>query len=144
MLAIDREESMTEILVYCDNHNCGTPLNEYSDTPVEKRQPCPKCGSLSRTFHLKPNDEINVKDFFVTKKRSPFFPSKKKLRIYFKQGDQIDHKTGKWVFKKWRIDKDVSPAWYLELVIDPETGEKIHHDEGPLDKHQGHGSDKTD
>ena len=30
--------------------NCGEPLNEPASTPVEKRQPCPKCGSTRRNF----------------------------------------------------------------------------------------------
>ncbi len=30
--------------------NCGETLAEPADTPVEKRQPCPKCGSTRRNF----------------------------------------------------------------------------------------------
>lgn len=30
--------------------NCGEPMAEPTSTPVEKRQPCPKCGSTSRRF----------------------------------------------------------------------------------------------
>jgi hypothetical protein len=30
--------------------NCDEPLTEASDVPAESRQPCPKCGSTSRTI----------------------------------------------------------------------------------------------
>ena len=30
--------------------NCGEPLTESANTPVESRQPCPKCGSMRRSF----------------------------------------------------------------------------------------------
>lgn len=30
--------------------NCGETLTEPANTPVEKRQPCPKCGSTGRKF----------------------------------------------------------------------------------------------
>jgi hypothetical protein len=30
--------------------NCDEPLAEATNTPVIKRQPCPKCGSTSRRF----------------------------------------------------------------------------------------------
>jgi hypothetical protein len=31
---------------------CGTIIDEPTDTPAEERQPCPECGSTSRTFNL--------------------------------------------------------------------------------------------
>ena len=38
---------MTE-LTFCGN--CDETLSEQASTPVEKRQPCPKCGSTRRNF----------------------------------------------------------------------------------------------
>jgi hypothetical protein len=32
--------------------NCGEPLTELASISVEKRQPCPKCGSTRRTFSV--------------------------------------------------------------------------------------------
>jgi len=32
--------------------NCGETLTEPASTPVEKRQPCPKCGSTRRNFSV--------------------------------------------------------------------------------------------
>lgn len=132
---------MAEVLVYCGNQKCGVALNESPDTPVEKRQPCPKCGALLREFDLRVSDEVNVKSFIDIKKKSPKFPSDKKQRVRLQQGDQINHKTGEWILKGRRIDKDVSPAWYTEILIDTETGEIEKQDE-LLSDHWGHGSDK--
>ena len=70
--------------------------------------------SLSRTFHLELVAKITAKSFIEIKKKSPGFPSKKKLRVHLKQGDQINHETGKWIFKEWRVDKDISPASYFD------------------------------
>ena len=61
---------MAEVLVYCGNQKCGVALNESPDTPVEKRQPCPKCGALLREFDLRVSDEVNVKSFIDIKKKS--------------------------------------------------------------------------
>jgi hypothetical protein len=131
---------MAESTVNCGN--CGTLINESPDTPVENRQPCPACKSLSRSFNLSLAEEVSKKEFLDIKKKSPGFPSKKKLRVHLQQGDQINQGTGKWIFKKRRIDKDKSPAWYLESIVDLETGKEIHRDDGPLDRHTGHGSAK--
>jgi len=134
-----------ETIVYCGNQHCGIVLKEPVDISEEKRQPCPECGSLSRAKNLKLSDETTVKDFIDIKKKSEEphkFPSRKKQRVHLQQGDQINHETGKWISKVWRVDKDISPAWYTEILIDTETGKIIKHVEEPLDQHQGHGSDK--
>jgi hypothetical protein len=38
--------------VRCGNPACGEPINEPRDTSAEARQPCPRCGSTSRTFDV--------------------------------------------------------------------------------------------
>ena len=111
-------------------------------TPVEEREPCNKCRSTARAFSLAIFETVSVKTGIDLKKKSPAFPSKKKLRVHLQQGDQIDHRTGKWVLKERRIDKDASPAWYFELITDPDTGKELHRCSEPLDKHRGHGSAK--
>lgn len=37
---------------------CGTPIEEPPDTKPEERQPCPKCGSRSRTIRVSASDEL--------------------------------------------------------------------------------------
>jgi len=102
--------------------------------------PCPNCGSTARLLSKTLTEAISVRAFLHGKKKSPEFPSKRKLPVHLQVGDQVEHKTGRWVFKKRRIDKDTSPAWYFECVTDPETGEVIHESSEPLEKHTGHGS----
>ncbi|HDH28785.1 MAG TPA: hypothetical protein ENH13_06595 [Euryarchaeota archaeon] len=131
---------MTASSIKCKG--CKSVLDESSDIVVEKRTPCPYCGSLNRIFNLECLEEVSLHDKINVKKKSPGYPSNKKLRVHIKQGDEIDHGSGKWIIKEWRMDKDKSPPWYLELIIDSETGEEIHRDEGPLADHSGHGSAK--
>ena len=40
--------------------NCGEPLTEPASTPVEKRQPCPKCGSTRRNFSVEMTASVTV------------------------------------------------------------------------------------
>lgn len=44
--------------------NCGEPLTEPASTPVEKRQPCPKCGSTRRSFSGEMRASIKVSTSF--------------------------------------------------------------------------------
>lgn len=131
---------MTELSISCKE--CGILLDELPNTPIEERKPCPKCGSIVRTFTVQLEDQIKIREFIQIKKKSPDYPSKKKLRLYIQQGDQFDHGTGKWIFKQRRIDKDQSPSWYFEQILDTETGKLLHHCSEPLNEHVGHGSAK--
>ena len=40
--------------------NCGEPLTEPASTPVEKRQPCPKCGSSRRNLSVEMTDSVTA------------------------------------------------------------------------------------
>jgi len=64
--------------------------------------------------------------------------SDEKLRQDFFTGADLQHSTGKFVQKDRIIDKDRDH--YFERVVDPSTGEVIHHCEEPLSQHWGHGS----
>jgi hypothetical protein len=44
--------------------NCGEPLTEPASTPVENRQPCPKCGSIRRSFSAEMRASIKVSASF--------------------------------------------------------------------------------
>ncbi len=44
--------------------NCGEPLSAPASTPVEKRQPCPKCGSTRRSFSAEMSLSIKVSTRF--------------------------------------------------------------------------------
>lgn len=63
--------------------------------------------------------------------------SKKVLREQV-VGDDLEHKTGRWMHKGRDIDREHD--LYRERVIDPETGEMLRDSEKPLSQHRGHGS----
>jgi hypothetical protein len=67
-------------------------------------------------------------------------PSKKNPRLEMLIGDDKWKDKGRWVKKTRIIDRDRKR--YRETVVDPETGEVIHHCDEPLPEHKGHGSDK--
>ena len=45
--------------------NCGETIIEPASTPVEKRQPCPNCGSTRRNFSVELTDSIIVSASFT-------------------------------------------------------------------------------
>jgi hypothetical protein len=45
--------------------NCGELLAEPANTPVEKRQPCPKCGSTRRNFSVEMTASLTVSGSFT-------------------------------------------------------------------------------
>jgi len=121
---------------------CGTELLELPGLPAEERVPCPKCGSTNWRYSKTLSETIPVKTFLDGQKKSPGYPSRRRVRVHLQVGDQIEHETGRWVFKHRRIDKDASPAWYFERITDPVSGEALHECSEPLRKHTGHGSAK--
>lgn len=126
--------------VFCAQ--CGRLIAELPGLPVEERTPCPSCGSTTRRFTKTLSETIPVRASLDGKKKSPAYASRQRLRVRLQVGDQIEHRTGRWVFKERRTDKDASPAWYFERVSDPATGEVLHECSEPLQNHTGHGSAK--
>ncbi len=45
--------------------NCGEPLTEPASTAVEKRQPCPKCGSTRRNFSVEMTASVSASASFT-------------------------------------------------------------------------------
>jgi hypothetical protein len=68
------------------------------------------------------------------------FHGRRRVRVHLQVGDQVEHRTARWVFKERRVDKDASPAWYFERITDPTTSEVTHECSEALEKHTGHGS----
>ena len=121
--------------------DCGEPLDEevYS-TP--ENLPCPNCGSKKQTVTLSfsENSNLQFKESLRGKVKDITKMGKDKLRKDFFTGDDLHRKSGKWYKKDRCIDKENDQ--YKETVVDPETGEVIHHCEEPLSEHHGHGSAK--
>ncbi|WP_159106134.1 hypothetical protein [Herbaspirillum sp. B65] len=49
----------------------------------------------------------------------------------------MSQKLGRYVDKVWDMNRDTDR--YYEHIVDPETGETIHHCDEPLSAHIGHG-----
>ena len=64
----------------------------------------------------------------------------KKAAVELVQGDDLYRKSGKWNKMKRLIDRTGDD--YEKLIVDPDTGEIIHHCHERLSEHQGHGSAK--
>jgi hypothetical protein len=128
---------MSRVVVCSD---CGMLLDE-GEMPIDSLpDPCPACGSTTRTVKLTFFDKIEMHDALKGKVKDKNFPSKKNPRREFFVGDEIRASDGKWMNKERDIDKDIDK--YKEIVVDPENGEVVHHCEESLKKHLGHGSAK--
>lgn len=55
-------------------------------------------------------------------------------------GDDLHHKTGKWMLLERVTDR--AKNWYKELIIHSETGKVVRHCEEPLTDHRDRGSAK--
>ena len=118
-------------------NKCGTPLN---DLGVSPRKPCPVCGSLGRNVPADLADGIRAFDSLRAKTKRPSLPRRDRERADVFTGFEMCHDRGKMVRKDRVIDRDTRD--YEELVVDPDTGETIHHTKHRLPDHQGHGSAK--
>lgn len=116
---------------------CNKKLNEPLNTPKERRQPCPNCGSTRRLFVVHISQTMHTYSSIRTKHKEVGI--KKPISETF-TGSEQHRKTGKWFKKERLIDRKNNK--YKELITDPENGKIIHHIEEPLDKHTGHGSAK--
>jgi hypothetical protein len=56
------------------------------------------------------------------------------------EGDDLHRKSGIWMKLRRLIDR--LNDCYLEIVVDPRTGETVHKTDEPLSEHRGHGSAK--
>lgn len=130
------EEERVETEITC--RNCGKKLN--SSYNSDHNTPCPKCGSTKQDITLTTSDSVELHDCIKGKVKDQRYPSKKKVRQIFFQGDDQRKSDGKWMTKERSIDRDNNK--YKEVVTDPETGKVVHHCEEFLSKHKGHGSAK--
>ena len=123
--------SEVSIKIICDN--CGYELQK-------SEKICPKCHSEQRGVFIQVCEKIHISGFQRLKGKNTQYPSDKKLRYDFMQGDVPSNITYNGRAKLKRIiDKDND--YYYEHVED-HKGKVIHHCEEPLSKHYNHGSAK--
>lgn len=116
---------------------CGKKLQERTDIPADKRKPCPKCGSVLRTFHVRIQEEIKIFSKFGIKAKAV---GEKRPFLEEISGDDLHHKSGRWNKLLRIIDRRKNK--YIEKVTDPETGQIIHECSEQLSDHRGHGDAK--
>jgi phage FluMu protein Com len=121
--------------------DCETALPN-SHIREHASEPCPNCGSRKKHIHLTFNEEagLTIHESLKGKVKNPSLPSKNKTRKEFFSGDDLRRRDGKWMQKERIIDKDNDH--YFEKVVDPETGEVVHHTSEPLSQHVDHGTAK--
>ena len=117
-------------------NDCGTILDEPSDTPAGERTPCPSCGSKARLFEVKLENSISIHDKLGVKAR----PGSGGKPFYESVTGDVQNNTGLWMRLERIIDR--VKDYYKEKVIDPRTGQIVHECEEPLSQHTDHGSAK--
>jgi DNA-directed RNA polymerase subunit RPC12/RpoP len=120
---------------------CKRNLDEPSNTPENKRNPCPNCGSVSRLVKKEIADSISVRDGVRGKARSGEAgkPGGKPWLTTMSE-PSWSHSAQKWMHREKTENRRENR--YTEVVKDPETGEVVHEVEEPLSEHRGHGSAK--
>src|SRR5258708_40072015 len=120
---------------------CGQDLNEEFGLPIERRTPCPTCGSTGRMFGkaLEPAS-LSMKASLGGRGKRPGFRSGGRKRPFaeFIEGWVPSFAHG-WVKKSWLVDRSTNR--YKER-IELEDGTVTKDVESTLDEHTGHGSDR--
>ena len=132
---------MTDQVTVVTCGDCQEVLDEPSDTPVEKRAPCPNCESTSRHFKVEITSTVTVRSGVRGKARSgePGKPGGKPWLTTMSE-PSWSYRAQKWMHREKTENRREDR--YTEVVKDPDTGEIIHEVDEPLSEHRGHGSAK--
>jgi len=125
---------MAENLLLC--RECGL---EFEDI-WEGKESCPNCMSDQLDMVTRFEEKVAIHELIRGKIIDPSRKSSEKTRQETIDGEVFGHREGKYLRKYRLIDRDDNH--YKELVVDPDSGETIHYDEGTLSNHTGHGSAK--
>lgn len=117
---------------------CGHLINESPHMAAEDRLPCPACGSTTRHIEVRICLAVETHSDLGLKHRR--LGAKRPISEQ-KHGDSFSKRLGRWMRRSRVVDRENNR--YIETVIDPQTGEAIHHCDEPLSDHQGHGSAKA-
>jgi len=99
--------------------------------------PCSQCGDIRRTTSAAIRESVEVLSSIRIQKKSPGYPSRKRIRLDHFEGWDWSRKLGSMVRKLRRVDKDADI--YTE-VVQERDGTVIHECHEPLSDHRGHGS----
>ena len=114
---------------------CYALLDECPSTPGSG--PCTRCGSLARTVLIFLGESLALHERIDIRQRQE---GRKKPTFELRSGDDFSHKRLRWMLKERTIDR--LGDRYREHVVDPESGEVVHHCEERLSEHYGHGDAK--
>lgn len=117
-------------------NECGEQIDESTNTPIEQRTPCPLCGSKARLYKMELNGEVTFYRKLRLKARHGKIGQVRPF-LELQTGDDRYRKTGEWNRREKMEDQENDR--YLEHIVNPRTGEVIHHCEEPLSQHKGHG-----
>jgi len=121
--------------VWCKE--CGGAIDESPHIAAADRRAC-RCGSTARLIEVMMVETVKIRsDLSLKQKR----PGVKKPLSEQKHGDSFSVRFKRWMRRSRVIDRQGDR--YTEAVVDPETGDVIHHCDEPLSEHRGHGSAKT-
>jgi hypothetical protein len=98
------------------------------------------CGKTGRTTHLALQSEVHMVASLAGQVIDPALPRKKRIRVRFWVGRQLNHRTGELVAKDWRLDRRLDRYW--EKIRDA-RGRFVHWLDHKLSNHRGHGSAKA-
>lgn len=114
--------------------NCGFVFqNEQLNEPIEKRKPCPECGSQSRTVHLVIKAEAKPLARMKLAARKPTSTHKKRRPNYESDSGKKIGKNGKLVSIERIIDRDSN---YYKEVIKDKDGKVIVDKDEKLSEHR--------
>jgi hypothetical protein len=99
---------------------------------AERRKPCLKCGSITRTVHVALTETMKAEVYLKT--HTKHRDGGRKVVREVIEGDDYHRKTGKWNVMRRLIDR--AGNWYEEIFHDPDTGEVVHHTAEPLTEHR--------
>ena len=117
---------------------CEASIDEPPDVSAGDRKPCPRCGATTRRIDVAISATIEAHSDLGLKQRRPGF---KRPIHEQKSGSSFSVRLKRWMRRTRVIDRENDR--YAEKVVDPLTGETVHHCDEPLSAHQGHGSAKA-
>jgi hypothetical protein len=115
---------------------CGTGLSSIT----EPRQPCPKCGSMTRKFSVALAGTLAATAGLRAKGIDPVKSGRNRVFAELRDEPSIQRSTGRRVRHQRAIDRRADR--YREVVTDVESGAVLHSCDEPLSEHRGHGAAK--
>lgn len=126
--------SETVQLVVCGG--CKQSLDESPNLSLDKRRPCPTCGSTARAFSVQATATLDMRESLNSHQKRP---GRRGFVVSQFTGWDLRNSVGDFVRKHRRIDRLANR--YIEHV-ETKDGVELRHVEEPLTKHRDHGSAK--